>query len=146
MNDEAQLEALVKKAFIVITTVGPYCLYGEPIFKLCAETGTHYLDCTGEVPWVARMIKKYESKAKSSGAIMIPQAGIESAPPDLVTWSMAQHLRKDLNASTKDAIVTIHKLKYVYHLSSPIIRTQEFLTVKQLQALRWYSSHRPGSL
>jgi short subunit dehydrogenase-like uncharacterized protein len=112
VNDEAQLESLVKKAFVVITTVGPYCLYGEPIFKICAETGTHYLDCTGEVPWVARMIKKYETVAKKSGAIMLPQQGVESAPSDLLTWSMAQHLRKELDAPTKDAIVTIHKLKY----------------------------------
>lgn len=113
VDDEAQLRALVQKAFVVITTVGPYCLYGEPIFKLCAETGTHYLDCTGEVPWVARMINKYEDTARKSGAIMIPQSGMESAPADLVTWSMAQHLRKHLNAPTKDAIVTIHKLRYV---------------------------------
>ncbi|OAQ70339.1 saccharopine dehydrogenase [Pochonia chlamydosporia 170] len=110
LDDESQLEALVKKSFIVITTVGPYCLYGEPIFRLCAETGTHYLDCTGEAPWVARMIKKYEDTAKKSGAILLPQAGIESAPPDIVTWAMAQHLRKALDAPTKDAIVTIHKL------------------------------------
>ena len=113
VEDEAQLETLVKKTFVVITTVGPYCQYGEPIFKLCAQTGTHYLDCTGETPWVARMIKKYEDTAKRSGAIMFPQAGVESAPPDLLTWSMAQHLRKNLSAPTKDAIVTIHKLSYV---------------------------------
>ncbi|TWU76689.1 hypothetical protein ED733_001038 [Metarhizium rileyi] len=110
IDDEAQLEALVKKSFVVITTVGPYCLHGESIFKLCAEAGTHYLDCTGEVPWVARMIKKYENTAKKSGAIMVPQNGIESAPPDVLTWAMAQHLRNDLNASTKDAVVTIHTL------------------------------------
>ncbi|GAB0132658.1 hypothetical protein EsDP_00001087 [Epichloe bromicola] len=110
VNDEVELKAVVEKAFVIITTVGPYCLYGEPIFKLCAETGTHYLDCTGEVPWVARMIKKYEATAMKTGAIMLPQTGIESAPPDLVTWSMAQHLRKDLKATTKDAVVTIHKL------------------------------------
>ncbi|EFY98765.1 saccharopine dehydrogenase [Metarhizium robertsii ARSEF 23] len=109
-NDESQLEALIKKTFIIITTVGPYCVYGEPIFRLCAETGTHYLDCTGEAPWVARMIKKYESTAKNSGAIMIPQSGIESAPPDLISWAMAQHVRTELDAPTKDVVVTIHKL------------------------------------
>ncbi|KAG6006124.1 hypothetical protein E4U21_007360 [Claviceps maximensis] len=110
INDEAQLKPLVEKACVFITTVGPYCLYGEPIFKLCAEAGTHYLDCTGEVPWVARMIKKYEDTAKKTGAIMVPQNGIESAPADLITWSMAQHLRKDLEAATKDVVVTIHKI------------------------------------
>ncbi|KAG5927568.1 hypothetical protein E4U42_002075 [Claviceps africana] len=109
--DEAQLKPLVEKTCVVITTVGPYCLYGELIFKLCAEAGTHYLDCTGEAPWVARMINKYEDTAKKTGAIMLPQTGIESAPADLMTWSMAQQLRKDLDAPTKDVVVTIHKLK-----------------------------------
>lgn len=113
VSDEAQLKSLVEKACVVITAVGPYCLYGEPIFKICAEAGIHYLDCTGEVPWVARMIKKYEGTAKRTGAIMLPQTGIESAPPDLMTWSMAQHLRKDLKAATGDIVVTIHKITYV---------------------------------
>ncbi|KAG5991711.1 hypothetical protein E4U54_003838 [Claviceps lovelessii] len=110
INDESQLKALVEKTCVIITTVGPYCLYGELTFRLCAEAGTHYLDCTGEVPWVARMIKKYQDVAKKTGAIMLPQNGIESAPADLMTWSMAQHLRKVLGAATKDVIVTIHKI------------------------------------
>ncbi|KAG6043522.1 hypothetical protein E4U39_004411 [Claviceps sp. Clav50 group G5] len=110
INDKTQLKSLIEKACVVITTVGPYCLYGELTFRLCAEAGTHYIDCTGEAPWVAQMIKKYEGTAKKTGAIMLPQSGIESAPADLVTWSMAQHLRKDLDAATKDAVVTIHKL------------------------------------
>ncbi|KHN99475.1 Saccharopine dehydrogenase / Homospermidine synthase [Metarhizium album ARSEF 1941] len=109
-NDGAQLETLAKKTFLVITTVGPYCLYGESIFRLCAENGTHYLDCTGETPWVARMINKYESTARKTGAIMIPQSGVESVPADLISWSLAQHLRTDLGALTKDVVVTVHKL------------------------------------
>ncbi|PNY29899.1 Ankyrin repeat domain-containing protein 50 [Tolypocladium capitatum] len=85
VNDDGQLHALAEKAFVVITTVGPYYLYGERVFKACAESGTHYLDCTGETPWVARMINKYERVAQETGAIMFPQIGIESAPADLCT-------------------------------------------------------------
>lgn len=48
---------------------------------------------------------------------MIPQSGIESAPPDLISWAMAQHVRTDLDAPTKDVVVTIHKLKCVLRLS-----------------------------
>jgi short subunit dehydrogenase-like uncharacterized protein len=39
-----QLDALAKKAQLIITTVGPYALYGEPVVAACAENGTHYLD------------------------------------------------------------------------------------------------------
>ncbi|UNI14293.1 hypothetical protein JDV02_000937 [Purpureocillium takamizusanense] len=110
VDSEAELHALAKKACIVITTVGPYCMYGEKVFKACADAGTHYLDCTGETPWVARMIKRYEDTARSTGAIMLPQAGVESAPPDLCTWALARFLRAKLDAPTSDVVISLHNL------------------------------------
>jgi short subunit dehydrogenase-like uncharacterized protein len=90
--------------------VGPYSLYGEHAFKACAENGTHYLDVTGEVPYVAKMIKKYEKTAQASGAIMIPQIGIDSAPADLITWTLVNMIRNRFSAPTAEAIVSIHKM------------------------------------
>jgi short subunit dehydrogenase-like uncharacterized protein len=108
---DSDLARLAKKTFIFITTVGPYGKLGEHAFKACAENGTHYLDVTGEVPFVAKMLKKYEAAAKASGAIMFPQIGIESAPPDLVTWSLASFIRSEFSADTRDVTVSIHTLK-----------------------------------
>lgn len=96
---------------LVITTVGPYCKYGESVFKACARSGTHYVDCTGEVPWVARMINKYQDTAQGSGAIMIPQNGVESAAADLCTWAMVRHLRSELDVYTKDVVLSLHKAR-----------------------------------
>ncbi|KAF5535919.1 hypothetical protein FPHYL_13078 [Fusarium phyllophilum] len=79
LND-ADLSVLAKKTCIIVTTIGPYSLYGEHAYKACAEAGTHYVDVTGEAAWVHKMIKKYEATAKQTGAILIPQAGIDSAP------------------------------------------------------------------
>lgn len=109
--DDAELDALAKKTKILIATVGPYCLYGEPAFKACAENGTHYLDVTGEVPYVAEMIKKYENVAKASGAIMIPQIGVDSAPADLMTWCLVEMIQKKLSAPTAEVVVSVHDLK-----------------------------------
>lgn len=106
----AELQALAEKAFVVITTVGPYCMYGGKVFKACADSGTHYLDCTGETPWVARMIRRYEETARSTGAIMLPQTGVESAPPDLCTWALARFLRAKLDAPTSDVVISLHNL------------------------------------
>ena len=47
--DEASLRKLCGQARVVISTVGPYALHGEPLVKACAETGTDYCDLTGEV-------------------------------------------------------------------------------------------------
>lgn len=110
LND-ADLAALAKKTFVLIATVGPYAEYGEYAFKACAEAGTHYVDCTGEAVWTMDMIQKYESTAKSTGACMFPQCGIESAPSDLVTYSMASLIRSKLSAQTGDVVVDIHELQ-----------------------------------
>jgi short subunit dehydrogenase-like uncharacterized protein len=91
--------------------VGPYSLYGEYAFKACAENGTHYLDCTGETPWVWKMIRKYETVAKRTGAIMIPQIGIESAPSDLLTLSLVSLIRTRLSAPTGQVIMSLHELQ-----------------------------------
>ena len=110
MND-TDLAALAKKTKLLISTIGPYAVYGEPAFKACAENGTHYLDVTGEVAYVADMIKKYEQAAKASGAIMIPQIGIDSAPADLVTWSLVSMIRERFSAPTAEVVVSVHEFK-----------------------------------
>jgi len=81
--------------------------------KACAENGTHYLDVTGEVAWVASMIKRYERTAKSTGAILIPQIGLESAPADLMTWTLAGMIREKFSAPTAEVIVSLHEVRYV---------------------------------
>lgn len=95
----------------MISTVGPFAQFGEHAFKACAEAGTHYIDCTGEVVWTLSMIQKYEAVAKKSGIAMIPQCGFDSAPSDLLTWSMAQLVRSKLSAPVSDVVVSIHDLK-----------------------------------
>lgn len=96
---------------MLIAAVGPYAHYGEHAFKACAENGTHYLDVTGEVPWVADMIKKYENTAKKSGSIMISQIGIESAPPDLLAWSLVEMIKERFSAPTAEVVVSVHEIK-----------------------------------
>ncbi|CEI38804.1 hypothetical protein FVEN_g4663 [Fusarium venenatum] len=110
LNDE-DLRALAKKTCVLLTTVGPYSLYGEHAYKTCAEEGTHYVDVTGEAAWVHKMIKNYEATAKKTGAILVPQAGIESAPADLITWALAKTLRTELGSQTKDVTVSLHEVK-----------------------------------
>lgn len=111
VDDDGQLKALAKKTFVLITTVGPYSIYGEHAIKACAETGTHYLDATGEVAWVRRMIKKHEATARGTGAILIPQLGIESSPADLCTWAMVQCLRKQLGVQAGDVTLSLHNVR-----------------------------------
>jgi short subunit dehydrogenase-like uncharacterized protein len=86
-------------------------LYGEHAFKACAENGTHYLDATGEIPFYRNMLKKYEKKAQATGAIMIPQTGLESTPSDLTAWMLVNMIRERFSAPTRDVDVSIHEFK-----------------------------------
>lgn len=81
--DEASLRAMAERAQVVISTVGPYALYGEPLVRVCAETGTDYCDLTGEVQWIRRMIVAHEAKAAASGARIVHCCGFDSIPSDL---------------------------------------------------------------
>ncbi|KAI5357214.1 Putative saccharopine dehydrogenase, NADP binding domain, NAD(P)-binding domain superfamily [Septoria linicola] len=108
--NKSELTTLAKKTKVLISTVGPFHKYGEAAFAACAETGTHYLDCTGEVPWVYDMTSKYHALAKKNGAIMIPQNGVESAPTDLICWALVTHIRETLNVGTRELIDTIYDL------------------------------------
>jgi short subunit dehydrogenase-like uncharacterized protein len=81
--DEAALRKLCKGARVIVSTVGPYALYGEPLVRVCAGTGTDYCDLTGEVQWMRRMIDKYEPSASESGARIVHNCGFDSIPSDL---------------------------------------------------------------
>ncbi|WP_374662574.1 trans-acting enoyl reductase family protein [Inhella sp.] len=82
-GDATALQALVRRTKVVITTVGPYQLYGEPLATACAEAGTDYVDLCGEPLWMAQMIDKLTPLARRSGARIVFSCGFDSIPFDL---------------------------------------------------------------
>ena len=85
-GDESALEKLCADAQVVVSTVGPYALYGETLVRTCSRSGTDYCDLTGEPHWVRRMISKYEEDARRSGARIVHCCGFDSIPSDLGVW------------------------------------------------------------
>jgi short subunit dehydrogenase-like uncharacterized protein len=81
--DEASLRELCASTRVVASTVGPYALYGEPLVKACAESGTDYCDLSGEVQWIGRMVQRYEAAARKSGARIVHCCGFDSIPSDM---------------------------------------------------------------
>lgn len=82
-SDESTLYKMCEQTRVIISTVGPYTLYGEPLVKACVTTGTDYCDLTGEIQWVHRMIARYESTAKETGARIVNCCGFDSIPSDM---------------------------------------------------------------
>lgn len=81
--DEQALRALVANTRVIVSTVGPYALHGEPLVRACAEAGVDYCDLTGEVQWIRRMIERYEELARRNGARIVHCCGFDSIPSDL---------------------------------------------------------------
>ncbi|KAH6625655.1 Saccharopine dehydrogenase-domain-containing protein [Boeremia exigua] len=106
-----QLDTLVKKTKLLITTVGPFMHYGEPVLAACAANGTHYLDSTGEVPWIYDMIAKYDTVAKANKSIIIPEAGLDSVPADIMAYVLSRTIRKRFQADCERVIMTLYDFK-----------------------------------
>lgn len=81
------------------------------MLEACAVSGTHYVDCTGEFPWVHEMVKKCHKTAVRSGAIIIPQCGFESAPSDLSTWALIKTLRENTNCPAEKVTWAMHSAR-----------------------------------
>jgi len=82
-NDRAAVAELAANTRVVITTVGPYIRYGEPLVAACAKAGTDYVDLTGEPRFVREMIERYHAQAVASGAKIVNACGFDSIPHDL---------------------------------------------------------------
>ena len=89
-SDPASLRAMVANARCIITTVGPYQLYGSDLVAACAELGTDYVDLSGEPAWMHEMITKHHDAAVQSGARIVHSCGFDSIPFDLGVYFLEQ--------------------------------------------------------
>lgn len=90
--DQSGIDKLVERTHVVLTTAGPYALYGTPIVDACVRFGTHYVDITGETHWARKLIDRYHQKAAAEGTRIIPFCGFDSIPSDLGAMLVADAL------------------------------------------------------
>src|SRR5215203_7286780 len=95
VTDDASLKDVAQRARVVITTVGPYLAYGEPLVSACAEAGTDYVDLTGEAEFVDRMYVAHHATAQRTGARLVHACGFDSIPHDLGALFTVQTLPAD---------------------------------------------------
>ena len=92
-NDQESLDAMTSAAKCILTTVGPYQLYGSNLVESCAKNGTDYVDLTGEPGWMYEMINEHKETAKKSGARIVFSCGFDSIPFDLGVYFVQQAVR-----------------------------------------------------
>lgn len=92
-SDPDSLKSMAESTQAVITTVGPYQLYGEPLVKACVEAGTDYVDLSGEPAWMRDMIDRYDEAAKKSGARIVHSCGFDSIPFDMGVYLLQREAK-----------------------------------------------------
>jgi short subunit dehydrogenase-like uncharacterized protein len=93
-GDPASLKAMLDQTNAVISTVGPYQLYGSELVAACAADGTDYLDLCGEPVWMRQMIDAHQATAQSSGARIVFSCGFDSIPFELGVFFCEENARR----------------------------------------------------
>ena len=97
-SDPATLDDMVKRTKVVLTTVGPYQLYGNELVAACVANGTDYTDLCGEPAWMRQKIDQHDAAAKASGARIVFSAGFDSIPFDLGVLMLQKHCETQFGA------------------------------------------------
>jgi short subunit dehydrogenase-like uncharacterized protein len=110
-DDPTSLTAMAERARVVLTTVGPYQLYGEQLVAACAAAGTDYADLCGEPAWMREMIDRYDAAAKAGGARITFSAGFDSIPFDLGVLMLQQEAEKRFGAPAPRVRCRVRSMK-----------------------------------
>ena len=96
-DDDTSLDEMTKQTQVIISTVGPYLKYGEPLIKSCVNNGTDYVDLTGEAIFIKDMMDKYQAKAQQTGARIVNSCCFDSIPSDLGVYFTQQQAEAKFN-------------------------------------------------
>ena len=96
--DTVAVGAMAASSRVLITTAGPFALYGDAIVDACVAERTHYADITGETVWVRRVIDRHHARAARDGTRIVPFCGFDSVPSDLGTLLLVRHIEHAFGA------------------------------------------------
>jgi short subunit dehydrogenase-like uncharacterized protein len=110
-GDPTSIKAMVGRTASVLSTVGPYQLYGSGLVAACASSGTDYLDLCGEPIWMRQMIEAHEAEAHRSGARIVFSCGYDSLPFELGVFFLQEAAKKQLGSSVPRVKGRVRKMK-----------------------------------
>ncbi len=110
-SDPTSLAALMARTRLVLTTVGPYQLYGSALVEACAKAGVDYVDLCGEPAWMRQMIDAHEAAARASGARIVFSCGFDSIPFDLGVLMLQDEMKKRFGAPAPRVRGRVRRMK-----------------------------------
>lgn len=110
-SDRVALDAVVARTRVVLSSVGPYQLYGSELVGACAQAGVDYLDLSGEPTWMATMIARHHETARASGARIVHSCGFDSVPFEMGVYYVQEAARAKWGAPASRVRGRIRALK-----------------------------------
>ena len=137
-TDPDSLKAMAESAKCVITTVGPYQLYGTPLVEACVNAGTDYVDLSGEPAWMHDTIEAFDARAKDTGARIVHSCGFDSVPFDMGVYFLQSQAQDKFGAPCTQVRGRVRAMKGTFSggtaasLTHTLIRAQ-----KEPEILGW---------
>jgi len=110
-HDRTFLDAMAARTAVIVSTVGPFALYGTELLEACVRNGTHYCDLTGEVHWMRAMIDAHQAEAQETGARIVHACGHDSIPSDLGVQFLQEAAMQRHGEPCKRVATRITKMK-----------------------------------
>lgn len=101
-GDANALLRLAHQTHVVLSSAGPFARFGTPLVDACVAAQTHYVDITGETPWVRQLIDKHHDQASKDGTRIVPCCGFDSVPSDLGVWLTARAIYEHFGEACTD--------------------------------------------
>ncbi len=110
-DDATALAEMCAHTNLVISTVGPYALYGSKLVAAVAEAGIDYVDLTGEPQWMRAMIDRYQDRAVETGARIVHACGFDSVPSDMGVWFLQNESQERFGAPCTSISMAVKAMK-----------------------------------
>jgi short subunit dehydrogenase-like uncharacterized protein len=141
-SDPASLKAMVAQAKSVITTVGPYQLYGSELLAACVADGVDYFDLCGEPVWMRQMIDAHEATAKSTGARIVFSAGFDSIPFELGVFYVQEEAKRVFGAAANRVKGRVRAMKGTFSGGTAASAKASFAAAaKDLSLVAMFQNH-----
>lgn len=110
-QDADSMQKMLARTKLVLTTVGPYQLYGSELVALCANSGVDYVDLCGEPVWMREMIDASAQAAEKSGARIVFSCGFDSIPFDLGVYYLQELAKQQLGHTVSRVKGRVRKMR-----------------------------------
>jgi len=137
-TDPDSLKAMAESAKCIITTVGPYQLYGTPLVEACVEAGTDYVDLSGEPAWMHDTIGQFDARAKETGARIVHSCGFDSVPFDMGVYFLQAQAREKFGQPCSKVRGRVRAMKGTFSGGTAASLTQTLVRAgKEPEILGW---------